>query len=160
ATIAYYDYSYDSADRATQLRTGSDTQTYTYDNTNQLLGDGTTTYSFDANGNRTMSGYSTGAANRISSDGVFSYTYDAEGNITQKSKGAGLETWYYTYDNKNRLTSIRQTTDGTTNEYTASYTYDALGRRVLEVDWQSGVGSSTTRMGYDKDGTLWADLTT
>jgi hypothetical protein len=58
------------------------------------------------------------------------------------------------------LVSVRQTSDGATNEYTANYTYDVLNRRVLEVDWQTGLGSSTTRMGYDKSNTLWADLTT
>ena len=165
-TIAYYNYGYDAADRVTTLTTKSGgTETYTYDAASQLLTDNTgssssATYSYDANGNRTMAGYQTGVDNRIGNDGTYTYTYDAEGNITEKSKGSGLETWYYGYNQKNMLTSVRETTDGTTNEYTATYTYDALNRRVLESDWQTGVGSSTTRMAYDKDNTLWADLTT
>jgi YD repeat-containing protein len=162
-TVAKYAYTYDNANRVAIFTTLASSDTYTYDPTNQLIGDAgsaSASFSYDANGNRNMAGYTTGADNRISSDGTFTYTYDIEGNITGKTKGAGLETWYFGYNNRNMLVSVRQTTDGTTNEYTANYTYDVLNRRVLEVDWQTGVGSSTTRMGYEKNNTLWADLTT
>ena len=37
-------------------------------------------FSYDANGNRTMTGYSTGTGNRLLSDGTYNYTYDDEGN--------------------------------------------------------------------------------
>jgi hypothetical protein len=39
-------------------------------------------YSYDANGNRTMTGYQTGSGNQVTTDGLWSYTYDAEGNQT------------------------------------------------------------------------------
>jgi hypothetical protein len=100
--------------------------TYTYNATDQLLGDGTHTYSYDANGNRTMAGYQTGTGNELTNDGTWTYTYDSAGNMTQKSKGSGLETWYYGYDNANHLTSVRQTSDGSTNLLTVTYTYDVL----------------------------------
>src|SRR5262249_53578707 len=107
ATISYYDYSYDAASRVTQQvywsQVGTTTYTgtvpYQYDCADQLTYDGTQSYTYDANGNRTMSGYQTGTGNRLSSDGTWTYSYDNEGNLTQKTKGAGLETWYYTYDN-------------------------------------------------------------
>jgi YD repeat-containing protein len=98
--------------------------------TNQLTSADSSNYSYDANGNRTMAGYQTGTANRLSNDGTFTYTYDAEGNLTQKSKGSGLETWYYGYDSRNQLMSVRQTSDGSTNLLTITYTYDALGHLV------------------------------
>ena len=69
-------------------------------------------YTYDSGGNRTMAGYQTGTNNQTTNDGTFTYSYDAVGNLTQKSKGSGLETVFYTYDNKNRLTNIRDTSDG------------------------------------------------
>ena len=39
--------------------------------------------------------------------------YDKAGDLVEKSKGAGLETWYYAYDTLNRLTSIEQTSNRT-----------------------------------------------
>ena len=63
-----------------------------------------------------MAGYQTGTDNQMTNDGTCTYTYDAAGNMTQKSKGDGLETWYYGYDNLNRLTSVRETRNGTTND--------------------------------------------
>jgi RHS repeat-associated protein len=164
ATLSYYTYTYDSADRVSaqthwsQVGTVvySGTNTYTYDATSQLTNDGTTAYSYDANGNRTMAGYQTGVANRLTNDGTYTYTYDAEGNLTQKSKGAGQETWYYTYDNGNRLTNIRKTSDGTTNTLLLTYTYDVQGNRVKEQTWGSS-SPAETRFAYDGDDVL-ADL--
>ena len=43
-------------------------------------------YSYDATGNRTMTGYSTGTGNRLASDGTFNYTYDDEGNLATKTE--------------------------------------------------------------------------
>jgi RHS repeat-associated protein len=164
-TLSYYTYTYDSADRVTShtwwskigSTTYSGTRAYGYDSTGQLTSDGTTAYSYDANGNRTMAGYKTGADNQLSNDGTYTYTYDAEGNLTQKSKGSGLETWYFTWDNENRLTNVRDTSDGTTTTLSVTYTYDVEERRVQEDKWKTGVGSATTRFAYDGDN-QWADL--
>jgi RHS repeat-associated protein len=145
ATISYYNYQYDNADRVTvQSGTGA-TGTYTYDADNQVLSDGNTTYSYDSNGNRTMTGYQTGTDNQTTNDGTFTYTYDAVGNLTQKSKGTGLETWYYTYDNQNHLTVVRKTSNGTTNTLLVTYTYDVYGQRIQEDKWQTGGSTATTR---------------
>jgi RHS repeat-associated protein len=164
--LSYYAYAYNNADRVTSETWQSTTATgtlsgihnYSYDVSNQLTADGSTAFSYDANGNRTMTGYQTGANNHITNDGVFAYSYDAVGNIIQRTKGAGLETWYYSYDTLNRLTSIRKTSDGTTNVYTVAYTYDVLGNRTVEDVWQAGVGETITRTAFD-GGQAWADLT-
>jgi RHS repeat-associated protein len=80
-----------------------------------------------------------------------------EGNEVEKSKGAGLETWYYGYDTKDRLVSVRQTSDGSTNLLLVTYTYDVLGNRAEQDEGASGTGTVTTRFAYD--GTdVWADL--
>ena len=163
ATISYYDYTYDNADRVSTQTAVSGTYTYnynySYDNSNQLLGDGTTTFSYDGNGNQTMAGDTTGTNNQLTNDGTYTYTYDNAGNLKEKSKGASLETWYYGYDNKNRLTSVRETTNGTTNEYTATYTYDVFSDRVETDTWSATPGLVQTRTSYD-NGKAWADLTT
>jgi hypothetical protein len=65
---------------------------------------------------------------------------------------------YYTYNQKNQVTSIRVTSNGTTNVSWTTFTYDALNRRVEQDTWQTGVGNSTTRMGFDISGSVWADL--
>ncbi|HVS34951.1 MAG TPA: RHS repeat-associated core domain-containing protein, partial [Gemmataceae bacterium] len=165
ATLSYYDYTYDAASRVstqtwsstTSTGTLSGVYTYSYDADSEVLGDGATTYSFDANGNPTMSGYATGSDNQVTTDGVWTYSYDNVGDIVEKSKGTGLETWYYTYDTLNRLVSIEQTTNGTTPEYTVTYTYDVYGNLMKEQQWQSGGSVTTTYSVYD-DGQVWADL--
>jgi RHS repeat-associated protein len=153
-----FTYTYDAANRVQgEQRNGTPDATYTYDLTDQLTGDGTKTYSYDANGNRTMAGYQTGTGNQLTNDGTWTYTYDNAGNMIQKSKGSGLETWYFGYDNANHATSMRQTSDGSTNQLTVTYTYDALGNRVQQDKWKSGGTTVTTRFVYDAKN-VWADL--
>jgi RHS repeat-associated protein len=80
------------------------------------------------------------------------------GNLIEKSKGAGLETWYYSYNQANQLLSVRKTSDGTTNTLTVTYAYDAFGNRVKEDEWTSGTGVVTTKSVY-VDGQDYLDLT-
>jgi hypothetical protein len=80
------------------------------------------------------------------------------GNLIEKSKGSGLETWYYTYNQANQLLSVRKTSDGTTNTLTVTYAYDALGNRVKQDEWTSGTGVVTTKSVY-VDGQDYLDLT-
>jgi RHS repeat-associated protein len=170
ATLSYYNYTYDNADRVSAQThwsqvatvTYSGTNTYTYDSINQLLSDGSTNYSYDANGNRTMAGYTTGTDNEMTSDGTFTYRYDAAGNLTKKTTGSGasLVTWTYSYDNANELTGVVETgSSGTLAQLT--YTFDAEGHRVGEQVWTSGSGvTTTTRYAIDpvNAGKTWADL--
>ncbi len=165
ATLSYYTYTYDTADRVTAQThwsqvgtfTYTGTNAYTYDADSELLTDGTKTYTYNANGNRTMAGYVTGSNNEMTNDGTWTYTYDAVGNLIKKSKGSGLETWYYTYDNRNDLTVVRDTSNGTTTTLQITYTYDVQGNRVQEQLWQTGGSTTTTRYAYDGSN-VWADL--
>ena len=95
-------YSYDNANRVTTQVNADGTYTYTYDNANELTsvyksGTQSESYSYDLNGNRTGTGYSTTVMNETAtSPGPVTYTYDAAGNmITSKS---GSTTTTYTYD--------------------------------------------------------------
>ncbi len=155
--LSAYTYTYDSASRVTSQQHWSEvgtavysgTNSYTYDAASELLSDGTTTSSYDANGNRNMTGYATGTDNEMTTDGTYTYTYDAVGNLVEKSEGTGEQTWFYTYDDENDLISARETSDGTTNIAWSTFTYDAVGERVAEQDWTSGGGGTTTRFVLD-----------
>ena len=155
--LASYVYTYDAAGNLTSETLNGGTPTnYTYDATNQLTNDTTTSYSYDANGNRTMAGYSTGANNQITSDGTWTYTYDNEGNIVKKSKGASAETWTYAYDNLNRLVHVEdRATDGGTLIEQVNYIYDVLGNRIEED--VTAMSTAVTRFAYDGPN-AWADL--
>src|SRR5262249_4418240 len=99
-------YTYDNADRLTSQTLNGTLTSFSYDDTDQLTGatgGSAETYTYDLNGNRTMTGYATGTGNRMTSDGTWTYTYDDEGNLVKKSKGASAETWTYGYDHNNQM---------------------------------------------------------
>jgi RHS repeat-associated protein len=149
-------YAYDSADRVTtQTSDGAAPVTYTYDADNQLLTDTSTTYSYDAAGNRNMTGYTVGADNQVSTDGTWNYTYDAEGNLAKKVLILTGETWTYGYDERNQMAWAEdRASDGGTLLQREDFTYDVLGNLI-----QTTVGSLTTRYGLDT-GTaeVWSEL--
>src|SRR5271167_2012045 len=67
-TIQQATYTYDSAHLVTSEDLNGTTKSYTYDNINELTNDGVATYSYDANGNRNMTVYTTGTGNQMSND--------------------------------------------------------------------------------------------
>jgi YD repeat-containing protein len=165
--LANFTYTYDLGNRLENEVTNGTTKTFTYDATNQLTNDGTATYTYDLNGNRTMTGYTTDTGNRLTNDGVYTYTYDDEGNLTRKSKGTSAETWDYTYDHWNHLlTAEKRDAVGGTLQMVATYVYDALGNRIekrVDADGAGAGGVTTTRFALDMahPGGLpdvWADL--
>jgi RHS repeat-associated protein len=157
--LASYVYAYDQASRLMSETDNGTQTTYGYDNANELTQvNGTSLYGYDLNGNRNTTGYQTGGANQLTNDGTFTYTYDNEGNLTKKSKGPGLETWYYGYDHLNHLTSVAKTTDGTTTVTLVTFAYDVFNDRIEEDAWTQQVGVTTiTRFAYDGQN-VWADL--
>jgi RHS repeat-associated protein len=162
-TTLTYTYTYDLASRVTsETLNGGAPTSYTYDSTNQLTNDGTKAYSYDANGNRTMTGYQTGAGNRLTNDGFYTYTYDDEGNLSKKSKGASAETWNYSYDNRNQLVGVteRSTDGGGMLLFQGTYVYDVFNNRVEADEYTNLSGTTTvTKSIYADPGTVFADLT-
>ena len=82
--IATYVYGYDSANRVTTMVDAEGTYTYTYDNANELTkvdenGTQVESYSYDLNGNRNSTGYSTTVMNETATSPGFTYTYDNAG---------------------------------------------------------------------------------
>jgi RHS repeat-associated protein len=92
-------------------------------------------YNLDANGNRrTAGGTSQSAAgthNRLQSDGTFAYDYDNEGNVTRRTRTSNGQVTDYTWDHRNRMTSVtdKVTATGATTKKT-EFIYDAFDQRV------------------------------
>ncbi len=136
---------------------------YGYDNTDQLTGvsgaraEG---FSYDANGNRTTAGYSTGTGNRLQSDGTYSYTYDGEGNRLSKTRLSDGQVTSYAWDGRNRLVDVQVKTATGSLLREEKYTYDVNNRRIgiwADADGAgpgAGVQTWTAYAGDD----AWADF--
>jgi RHS repeat-associated protein len=165
-------YNYDSGGRLTSEVDNGATRSYTYTVDNQLLADGTNTYTYDGTGNRNNTGWSAPAGNNneLQTDPTWTYSYDAEGNETKKSKGASAETWTYGYDNLDHLIWAKQApTDGGAVVQEVDFKYDWFGNRVQK---DVIVGGTTTTQRFALDGwdpaksagqgtsnwDVWADL--
>jgi RHS repeat-associated protein len=153
---ATFTVAYDTANRRTSLMLPNGVGTsYTYDAASRLTGLsyalggtplGTLTYSYDANGHRTVTGgtwAATGlpqpvasatydAANRQVTFGGLTLSYDLNGNLT------GDGTTIYTWDARNQLVGI------TGASVTASFGYDPRGRRQGKT-----VNGTATQFLYD-----------
>src|SRR5262249_8861771 len=132
------------------------TQTFTYDNTDQVTGDGTSTLTYDGTGNRTNGGNATGAGNQLTYDGTWTYSYDLEGNLSDKTQGSNAVLWHYGYDSHNRMTLAQEwSTDADGNADTlqkeVDYGYDVWGNRVEQAVDSDGdsVVDSVQRYAYD-----------
>jgi len=136
--LADYTFAWDAAGQLTQEVSDDGTLDFTYDLTGQLTGVTgwrTENYTFDPLGNRTISGYQTGAGNRLLSDGTFNYTYDNEGNMLTKTEIATGKVTDYTWDHRNRLTNVKVKGSGGSVIQESNYTYDAFDKRIgVSVD--------------------------
>ena len=103
------------------------------------------TYSFDAAGNRTGGGYTTGTTDRMSSDGTFNYVYDNEGTMTTRTRictaSAPDKTVTYTWDHRNRLTKIVNKNNAGAITKQADYSYDVFNRRASKLLDADGAGA-------------------
>ena len=107
----------------------------------------TTNYSYDENGQITSLSDTIGIYEKM--------TYDSEGNVLTKTNGAG-ETFYYSYDNQNRCSSvtIKRFENGKEISLTSRYTYDSADNIVQSVD---NAGNITTYE-YDANGNQIASV--
>jgi RHS repeat-associated protein len=155
-TLANYTYSYDAVNQVSGYTGPEGSLTYTYDRSGQLTAVGgarNESYSYDVNGNRTMTGYSTGTGNELQSDGTYSYTYDNEGNVLTQTRISDGQVTDYTWDYENRLTEVLVKTSGGTVLQDDKFTYDAWGRRI----GKSTLSGGQTWTLYDGDNT-YADF--
>ncbi|MCL4207885.1 MAG: hypothetical protein KJ000_35820, partial [Pirellulaceae bacterium] len=167
--LAGYSWTYDAAHRVTEFTSLLDgTAEYTYDDTDQLTGADYTAgaglppappdeaYGYDANGNRTMTGYATGDNNLVLSDGTYDYEYDAEGNRTRRTHIASGEITDYDWDHRNRLVRVSiRTTDNGPLTTDIVYAYDAFNRLVRVTLETTDNGPLTTDTFHVYDGERW-----
>src|SRR5262249_33365978 len=73
--VGSYTFLYDAADRVTVEQFNGGLQTISYDDAAQVTADGTSSFSYDATGNRTNTGYQTGPGNQLLNDGTWTFTY-------------------------------------------------------------------------------------
>lgn len=122
-------YTNDLIDRLlTETVTTPGNSTFAYDNL-----DNPTTWNTPAAGSLspTFNGF-----NQISTWGSLSYSYDADGNLLS---GDGTRT--YKWDAENRLIEV----DYVGSTAKSQFSYDGMGRRMLDVETASGGGTTTTR---------------
>jgi len=103
------------------------TRTYAYDSTGRLSGDGTTTWAYDANGNRTKINGVTVATydpqDRILTHQSASFTHDTNGQRTTKTQSG--QTTTYGYDVFGNLQTV-----SLSGGVVVTYELDGAGRRV------------------------------
>src|SRR5262249_21854859 len=147
------------AGRATTDTTDGVATTYGYDLSSELTNANAAGYSYDGTGNRTMSGYQTGADNRLLNDGTNTYTYDNANELTGKSQTATTPAWSYAYDARSEMTSaVEYASPGGAVSFSATYTYDVYSRLIAEAQWSASTGVVTTHFGMD-GWNAWATLT-
>ena len=146
--LVSHGWTFDAAGNMTQYVNSIDgTADYANDNTGQLTGadySGSTpdeTYVYDDNGNR------------LTSDGTFTYRYDAEGNRTVRTRistdPADDYTTEYTWDYRNRLTVVTFKDNDAEVTKTVAYTYDVFDRLIGRVVTAEGQTTQQTRFIYD-----------
>ncbi len=114
-------YSYDGLNRLTQVAypaisggPGASTTSYGYDAAgNRSTVNGATAFSYDASDRITTAGYSYDANGTLLSDGTTTYSYDAANRLIQTVRGGVTTT--YAYDGHGNLT--RETVNGITTEF-------------------------------------------
>jgi YD repeat-containing protein len=117
--LANYAWTFDNDGRITNFTNIDGYSNYSYDSNDQVTVvdhsyQTDETYTYDANGNRTNTGYTTSTNNLVTSDGTYNYTYDDEGNRTSRTKISDSTKVEYTWDYRNRLTDVVFKTAGGT----------------------------------------------
>ena len=163
-TISDYDWAYDAASRITSFDSSQDgTVDYTYDAAGQVtkadfdyMANPDETYTYDKNGNRTITGYTTGDNNQLTADGTFTYLYDDEGNRTKRTRISSAQVADYTveykWDHRNRLTTITFKNNAGTVKKEIDYKYDAFDRRIAKLLDSDGNGTVDSEEHYVYDG--------
>ncbi len=147
ATVADFQYQYNTASQVSQQTDEAGTHNYGYDVVNRLISANHTSepaesYAFDGVGNRTSSSESTSYTyapfNRLTSTDSATFAYDDNGNTISKTPVSG-SALTFAWDFENRM--VTSTPSGAS---AVTYKYDALGRRVKRTE-----GANWTKFTYD-----------
>jgi len=135
----FFAYTYDSFGRVASAISEDGTTIYSYDTDGGLVrvalpGGRTISYSYDAEGNRTVTvdtvggteNYTTNLGDQYTTAGAATLTYDRAGRLIARAEG-GVTT-SYTYDAQGQLLTVAA--PGTL----ITYDYDALGNRIGKTE--------------------------
>lgn len=130
-------YTYDDFNRlGSATKSGYSAIPYTYDRYgNRLIPDGNGGWTATFDSNNHINGGSYDAVGNLLSDGTYGYTYDAENRLISVSSG-GTTTATYLYDASGRR--VRATRSGTS----VDFLYDLQGRAIVELN-SSGAETRT-----------------
>jgi RHS repeat-associated protein len=142
-------WTYDSLHQVKTYVNSSDSGTsiYNYDGSGQLTtatGPVNGSYSYDQNGNRTSVGSTAPHGNRLDSDNDYNYFYDAEGNLIKRIDRFNSNEYDFSYDNRDRLTTILESFGGNVTQplIKIEYNYDGfdrlIGRRETDYIYPDG----------------------
>ncbi len=174
-------YGYDAAGNRSSLTTANQSLSYGFDVLNRLstVTDeaGTTTYTYNAVGSRSRVVYANNAWSQYVYDPLnrllridhfnrasqqldqHNYTLGPNGNrLRHWEFGNGARAVDYVYDDLYRLTS-ETVSDATLGDRTATWTYDAVGNRLSEVETTTA-GTDTTTYSYDANDRLLTETVT
>jgi RHS repeat-associated protein len=132
-TIADSTYGFDNLSRLISETKDGVNRVIAYDKIDQVkavTGSNSEAYNYDLNGNRTNVGYATGINNQLNSDGIYNYQYDAEGNRIQRTKISDNSVDNYTWDYRNRLTTVVSKNAAGIVTQTVVYEYDIDDQRI------------------------------
>jgi RHS repeat-associated protein len=134
--VSTHGYDYDTLNRLTAESRDGVGRSFAYDKIDEVKsvsGSNTESYTYDKNGNRTNAGYKHVDNNRLTTDGVYLYDYDSEGNRTKRTEVSTGEVDEYTWDYRNRLTSVVSKNKFGAVTQTVSYEYDVNDLRVKKT---------------------------
>lgn len=152
-TVASTAYEYNAKGSVSRKVTtgvsGASDNSYTYDDASRLTswsvaGGATTTYAWDASGNRTKVNGATATydqRNRLVSDNGTDYSYSPRGALRSRTNGSTTEA--FTFDAFDRMISQ------TSSQGSKSYAYDALDR--ISQSSTSATAKTFTYAGLDDD---------
>ncbi|MGZ0199844.1 putative T7SS-secreted protein [Streptomyces sp. RM1] len=148
-------FALDTVGRVTAVVADRWSETYAYDR----AGSGTTTARWpDAHAGADAQGEREYEGTRVMGAGANRYVYDGAGRLVRRTRtrlSRKADTWHYTYDAEDRLTSVT-TPDGTVWRYR----YDPLGRRTAKERLSAGGDRVVERTEFVWDGPVLAEQST
>ncbi|HEY2579826.1 MAG TPA: putative toxin, partial [Streptosporangiaceae bacterium] len=135
---------FDKANRPTKITDGlTGASTYVYNTLDELTGytspQGSISYAYDADGQRTKM--------TVASQPAVSYSYDADGDLTKETQGTASAA--VTYDGDGNVTK-----ETLPNGVAEASTYDAISELAKTTDTTSGSTIGSVSYSYDADGLI------